>query len=436
MNEPRARTFHVVTVVWGRPYVDLFLNVAVPNQMTPGNLGALPAGSRYRVFTSPEDADRLKGSAVLDRVRAQMPVDLMVMPELSDSSTEALARMTAGHCVALAEARDERAALVFLNADHFMSEGALAAVLRRHAAGSRAVASVGVRLNKDTFVAGLEARGGLRSVAPRDLVSMAMSNLHPFALAHMIDGASTALWPINIYWRVPREGILARAFYLHPLMVDPVVREALPKDRFTIDLKYLVGACPRVEQIHVVTDSDELCLFELSHVDAAVTEIAPGGIPVWRVASILNRCDPHQQSYWAQPIRLHAREIDREWDVVELQSARFAERAWRLRIVASWLRTISRRVNRYRRRVGELRKRIRRAARPLSPQRVGRAIMTAARQTPKRGARSARAGRRMLRRGQRSVALFAHSITRPLLKIRKRAVRVSRRVLRRARLAH
>ena len=95
-----------------------------------------------------------------------MPVDLIVMPELSQASTEALSLMTTGHCRALVEAREAHAALVFLNADHFMSEGVLAAVVRRHETGSRAVASIGVRLNKDTFMASVQARGGSRCVPP------------------------------------------------------------------------------------------------------------------------------------------------------------------------------------------------------------------------------------------------------------------------------
>ena len=67
MIEGRAQTFHVVTVVWGQPYVELFLDVALPNQMTPGNLGALRPGSRYRVFTAPEDVETLAASPLLGR---------------------------------------------------------------------------------------------------------------------------------------------------------------------------------------------------------------------------------------------------------------------------------------------------------------------------------------------------------------------------------
>lgn len=280
MSEQRAQAFHVVTVVWGRSYVELFLDVAVPNQMTPGNLGALPAGSRYRVFTSPEDFETLAASSILARVNDMMPVDVIAMPELAESAVNPLDRLITAHRLALQDARPSRAVLVFLNADHFMSEGALAAVVRRHAAGSRAVGSTGVRLDKDTFIAALQTRGGVRSLASRDLVALALDHLHPFTLAHMIGGTRSACWPISVYWNVPGEGILARAFYLHSLMVDSACLDVLPN----IDAKYLGQACPVPDEVHLVCDSDELCLFELSHADAAAIDTASGGISVWRAA--------------------------------------------------------------------------------------------------------------------------------------------------------
>ena len=44
-------------------------------------------------------------------------------------------------------------ALLFLCADHFMSEGTLAAAVRRHGAGSRAVVCSGIRVNREAFIA-------------------------------------------------------------------------------------------------------------------------------------------------------------------------------------------------------------------------------------------------------------------------------------------
>lgn len=87
--------FHVVTVVWGLEFRQLFLDVCVPNQLVPGNLGALPPGSRYRVFTVEDDVNAL--DAGLSGIRSRMPVDVIASPVLSTSEGTRFTRMTACH---------------------------------------------------------------------------------------------------------------------------------------------------------------------------------------------------------------------------------------------------------------------------------------------------------------------------------------------------
>ena len=364
MNEPGSRAFHVVTVVWGAEFRRLFLDVCVPNQLTPGNLGALPPGSRYRIFTSADDVDALTTSAALHQAGEILPVDIVVEPESATQAPDRFRRMTASHAQALADAARDAAALVFLSPDLVMSEGTLAAVVRRHRAGSRAVVCAGLRVDRDTFVRAADGRGGVRGIPSRELVSLALSHLHPSTRAHMIDSQPSARRPIGVYWNVPGDGILARCLYMHPLMVDPVRREAVPGG--TIDQHYLVHACPARESVHAVTDSDELAIFELSGVDAADTEMEPGEISGWRAAKVLSRCDSHQQSYWTSPVRLHPGVVGAAWRAAERQSAQFANRAAWLRFPALWLHHTSRRVRPLRRQAGALRKQLRNAAKRWS----------------------------------------------------------------------
>ena len=303
----------------------MFLDVCVPNQLTRGNLEALPAGSRYRLFTAPADVDTFEQSPVLRRVREIMPVDLVVVPELSATSKSRFTRMTACHRRALADARDAGAAVIFMCADHLISEGTFAAVVRRHDAGSRAVLCTGVWVDRDAFLDALRARGGLRAMASREIVSVALEHLHPSTRALMVDGERTARRPHNVYWNVPGHGILARCFDLHPLMVDPRHRDVMPQE--TIDGHYVRHACPVREEVHVVVDSDEFVIIEMSRAEDAKVDTVPGGISLWKAASMIGRCDSHQESYWSQPVRLHAHTLGESWTAVEKQSRGFARRA-------------------------------------------------------------------------------------------------------------
>lgn len=433
MNQSGAQRFDVVTVVWGQEFRQLFLDVCVPNQLTPGNLGVLPAGSRYRVFTSADDVEFLKGSPALCNANNLIPVDIVVEPESATLAEDRFKRMTACHAQALREAAEFGAGLIFLSPDLVMSEGTLAGVVRRHEGGSRAVVCTGLRVDRDAFLAALGSRGRLGALPSRELVSLALEHLHPFTRAHMVDSEQGARRPTSVYWRVPGEGILARCLYMHPLMVDPVRRDVMPDG--TIDQHYLAHACPVREQIHVVADSDELVVFEMSHVDAAVTETGHGGVSLWRAARMLSRCDSHQRSYWTLPIRLHVRDTGAGWGPVEKRSARFARQVTLLRIPALWTYFTSRRLRPLRRRAGAFRKRLRAAAKLLRAQRMRRSALRAARPVQKLSERAARTGRRILERTQRSLVLLTHSAARPVQKFRKRASRAGRRVLRRVRVA-
>jgi hypothetical protein len=356
--------FDAVTVVWGEQYRQLFVDLCVPNQATPGNLGALPAGSRYRVFTSPEDAAFLRSHPALREAGALTAVDIIAVPQLADASIDPFVRMTACHRQALLDAAAAGAAMIVLSPDIVISEGTLAAVVRRRERGARAIVCSGVRLERDGFLKTLAATGGPRAMPPRELVGLGLRHLHPFTVAHMADSRRTALDPVGVLWNVRSEGLLARYFYLHPLMVEPPRGDVVLDG--TIDQHFVFHTYPSRDDIHLVSDSDELQVFELSHVDAAPRETGPGQISAWRAASVLCRCDPYQQSYWQAPIRLHAGDIGASWRPVEDESARFAEQVTRLRLPALWTYRTSRRVRPYRRKAKELKKRIRRTMKDLN----------------------------------------------------------------------
>ena len=393
---PAASRFHVVTAVWGAEYRHLFLDVCLPNLLASRNLEALPSGSRYRIFTSREDAEALAGSAIVREVEARLPVDVAPVLELSAASRSKFTKESICHRLAIADARESGDGLIFLCPDHFVSEGAFASVVRRHAAGMRAVVCPGIRVDRDAFLDALGVRTGTRPVGPREVVAAGVNHLHPSAQVQCADSAASARRPIGVFWKVPGEGLLVRCFRLHPLMVDPVRRDTPLED--TIDGHYVRRSCPIRSQVHVVTDSDELALFEMSRPDASTTAAGSRSGLAWRAAATMARCDSHQQSYWMEPIRLHSREPGNGWIRVETRSARFARRVVALHAARSVF------TGRY----------FKTIAWHDSPVRI--MLRTRAKKT---------AG--LLRR---RVVLLIHATTR-LSKFRKRAARNGRRILRR-----
>src|SRR5688572_30326288 len=327
-----ARAYHVVTAVWGEEFIQLFLDVCLPNQLSRENLHALPSGSRYRIFTGGADLPMLAGSSRLDEVRRVLPVDIVEV-DLAELDPQAnpntYKMMTACHRRAVADAAAAEAALIFLAPDFVLAEGAIAGLVRIHAAGARAVLTANLRLARESFLAAWAEHRKVPALAPRQLMALGVRHLHPATESLVIDGCTTNDFPTSVYWRVPSGdgsgGVLVRAFHLHPMLVDPVYRTELPHT--TIDGHYLMQSCPSLDQCVVVNDSDEVLAFELTPAARAVgNHDRRQGVSLLRLAAVAAKCDPYQRAHWQHPIKLHVSDLDERWSAAERQAEMFAMR--------------------------------------------------------------------------------------------------------------
>ena len=339
-SSTRADRYDVITAVWGGEVIELFLELCVSNQLSSGNLPALPSGSRYRILTSPEDAPMLAADPRLDPIRQVLPVDIVAV-DMTDADRHVKAgqswnvhkRMIACHRRAASDAAADSRALVFLAPDFVLGEGTLRGLVRLHTRGARAVLTANLRLCREEFLADYLVRGK-DALPPRQLVGMALRYLHPWTRSLMADGETTSDTPTSVYWPVRAgadlDGLLVRSFYLHPMLVDPVRRDAMPGG--PVDSHYVRDCCPDITQCQVVEDSDDLVVFELSPVGRVISNERPSrGMPPWRLAAVAANCDAHQLSHWHHPIRLHAGDLDERWNTADADSARLARRVDRYR---------------------------------------------------------------------------------------------------------
>ena len=345
-----ATTYDVVTAVWGAEFIDLFLDVCIPSQLSPANLPALPPGSRYRIFTTGADVPRLAADPRLDDVRRVLPVDIVEvnMTEADRQVTPGESwnvhkRMIACHRRAAADAAIGERALIFLAPDFVLAEGTIAGLVRIHSGGARAVLTANLRLSREGVVAALAARRANGALPPRELVGLAMRHLHPWTRSLMADGTSTSDNPTSVYWPVRSgsavEGLLVRSFYLHPMLVDPVRRMLMPGG--PIDSHYVRDCCPDLTQCQVVDDSDDLIVFELSPAGRVISnERSRRGVSPLRLSAVAANCDRYQLSHWQRPIRLHAGDLDERWTAVEKASSRLVRDVERYRPYGPGLVTI------------------------------------------------------------------------------------------------
>lgn len=327
---------HFITAVWGDSYTDLFLNVALPNQLSPGNLPSFyhssGKGSIYKIYTMFEDAEKIKKSPVFAELSGAMSTEIVLIDDLNVKiKHNALSEC---HKRAIGAADNDGAALAFLSPDSIWSDGTFANLLEIVATGKRVVMVAGIRVVKETFVPTLLQQFRSKSdfsisISSRELVKIALDHLHPVTKSLFWNSKEFSGWPSHLYWDVNQEGLLARCFHLHPLVVNPS-RRGLSFSS-TIDADYFSLACPDLNDLYVVVDSDEMVCCEISSLAQSAGTIAPNGSSVIQVARwARHQTNQHHREFVRHRIRFHFKEISEDWQQVERSSDRVVDATCRL----------------------------------------------------------------------------------------------------------
>ena len=256
--------YYFLTPVWGREYTQLYLDVVIPAQLAKGNLPAFQGEgrSKYIIYTTSGDAETIRAAASFQSLSEIVPTAIEIIDEEIKAPHD-----TMSNCFRRGIVAAERigAAAIFLTPDLVFSDGSFAALKRLTEAGRDVIFIPGLRTLKHGVSAALKEnyhRGSVVEISPRDLMRVALDNLHPLADLSWWEEGETDMVCANLYWRVANEGIVARCFHLHPLLVRP--QQKNPRFFGTVDDDYFCAACPDGSRDYVVTDSDELLAVELS----------------------------------------------------------------------------------------------------------------------------------------------------------------------------
>jgi hypothetical protein len=320
--------FHFVTAVWGDEFTDLYLNVGLPAQLSPGNLFAFreKGGSVYKIFTTSRDAERIRRSSAFIHLANILPTEIVLIDDIELITK--YGAMAEAHRRAIQAADREHAAIVFISPDQIWADGTFVNLWELALAGKRVVLVATPRLTKETTVPAFLRRqmndeSASACISSRELVTFALNHFHPITKSLFWDAEDFNRWPSHLYWNVKQEGFVARCFHLHPLMVNPKARGILPES--TIDDDYVELACPHREDFYVVEDSDEIVGFEVSSSDS-VFGIARGEPSESRISCwARHHASPRHRDFLSHTIRFHGADISSKWNPVETLSDQVVE---------------------------------------------------------------------------------------------------------------
>lgn len=341
---PLPKGYFFLTPVWGETYTQLFIETAIPAQLSPGNLPVFKDSphSQYIIFTTPESAEIIRSAPIFQRLSETITVTIEIITETINLPHD---MMSACHKRGIVMANKMDAAALFLNPDLVFADGSFLTVRRLAEQGYSVILVPGIRTLKQNVVRKLHENfksGETLVVPPRSLMRVALDNLHPLADSSWWEEGESDLIPANLYWRAGKEGIVARCFHLHPLMVYPQRKDATFFG--TVDDDYFVAACPDDKRDYIVTDSDELLAIELSDPGRLfLTGFRKESIDdtiVWAEQFTNNR----HRKFFNATVRMHTGSCDTEaWNeatrkaekIADIINMRLALSTWRLLITNS-----------------------------------------------------------------------------------------------------
>lgn len=275
-DQPARAIFSIV--VWGRQYVENFLNICLPSMLAPGNLLDLPGGRRNRlvVHTRPQDRPTIAADPGMRRLAKQIDVvyvDLRIDPFVSKYNTLSRAQ---SDCVQMSREFD---VIVFLYSDFVWARGGIAAALARLKDGYEAIVAPVPPLVREEFV-----RSVLRDDAvwyrtdgdtvvldfkPRELVGLGKRIMHPMMRDNVLESERHTGSPAYMLWTGPNGDYVIRCFHAHPVALRVKHRSAEYWREFssTLDEFFFPAAYAAMEKIYMVPDSDELAIVSLTEAE-------------------------------------------------------------------------------------------------------------------------------------------------------------------------
>lgn len=322
--------FYYVMVVWGESYVGMLLDLALPTFLAPHNLPALSNlnESRFVFVTTPADRLRIEASPIFHKLRDVIE-PVFIEPEWMSDDTPYYLKAARGHRMGAEAAAAAEGYCIYLCPDCLISDGSFLRLETLARAGKEAVMTTGLRLVTETVYEELRVGNRLAPGRPlvftgRELAGFGLRHLHPEVQRYYWDHPHFTLHPQLCIWPVPgEEGVVIRAFHLHPIMVSMKgVGDLGTLDISTIDGDFLGNHVTDWDRIHVETDSDNFLIFSLTGAQERLAPPYPNRPDVREIGKMAynSTVNPLHRSYFPKAIRLHAGEVTPKWAEVEAES--------------------------------------------------------------------------------------------------------------------
>jgi hypothetical protein len=322
--------FQFIQALWGKQYVDHFLNVALPSCMTTGNLlGFSRDEAELDIYTTPEDVQTIQAAPIIGALSLFIDVrmtTLNVSRLPSKTEVQKFTLMTEMQRFAMDRSDATDSAMFMLAPDGVFADGTFARSRELLQSGKRLVMIGTMRVSRAGFLEEFQRRFNPHNrigarITPRELMDISLRHPHE-SCSHLEWGnAEQVDWPSHLVFPVDDEGFVLRAFHMHPIAIYPKERGVRPA--ISIDDSTLTRIVPDRADWHILQDSDEGFGVDFGTPPEEARPRRAYPDPLMHVASWARaHSGPHQWWMAGHPVVMHRTALSPKWQEQLDRSAR------------------------------------------------------------------------------------------------------------------
>lgn len=267
----RPKVKFLVTV-WGNSYIQRFLSLSLPSYLAPGNLPVLAASTELEVviMTSKEDIALFETDFVFRQVNGLCQTRFIPIDDLITTGCYGVTLTLAYGRAIISLGEDMRSThFVFMNADFILADGSLRSLIRHILDDRKVIVAPSFRAVAEDIGPELETmlnleKGNL-SIAPRELVRLALDHNHPTNIAKTVNqNFCHMINPNQFFWQVDDQTVIGRHFLVFMLCLKP--ERLISKINSYCDYGFIPEMCPSGDMV-VLHDSDDIFMLELAALD-------------------------------------------------------------------------------------------------------------------------------------------------------------------------
>lgn len=321
--------FLIASVLWGSSYAEDYLKLCLPCYLAAGNFPSVSKKHRinYQFHCDTFAKTTLENSPLFAKLREFVTIDMNVISAEAFSGGNHHNVMNDCHQKIIVRSYEMDAAIVFLQPDTIIGADTFGNAVKYIEQGKRVVYVGCLSADADEIRAELpnmlNSEDSLSSEhGGRSLCKKFLPHLCTWNKIFFINSPVTADLPVQVTFPKDESNLLVH--YIsgpHGYIIYPTKKAS---SKYTMDCLFPYDACPDVEKIHLVQDSDECIVLEFAPLNK--TPVTTFLLPMHQMQLayyILNNCINHEREILNKPFIFHAAPLDESWDDVKSQSTEF-----------------------------------------------------------------------------------------------------------------